>query len=140
NSAGACRTLDGHSLLGLAAGQPGAQPADRALAVELKRIALNAPVLGGRACTYTGVRTRTHAYIHHTEALNPRSRACEPVDDIEWYDLEADPFELSSLAGSAPGSVNATTEAALAARSTRLADCAGIEGRDPLPPSGHWCE
>ena len=140
NSAGTCRTLDGRSLLGLAAGVPGAQPADRALAVELKRIALNAPVLGGRACTYTGVRTPTHAYIHHTEALNPRSRACEPVDDVEWYDLEADPFELSSLDGAAPGSANAETETALSERSARLADCAGIEGRNPLPPSGHWCE
>ena len=39
-----------------------------------------------------------------------------------------------------PGARMATTEAALAERSARLADCAGIEGRDPLPPSGHWCE
>ncbi len=140
NAAGACRTIDGRSLLGLAAGQPNAQPADRSFAVELKRIALNAPVLGGRACTYTGVRTPSHAYVHHTEALNPRTRACEPVDDIEWYDLDADPFELQSLDGAAPGSANALTEGALAQRSAQLADCAGIQGRDPLPPSGHWCE
>jgi arylsulfatase A-like enzyme len=138
NASGACRTLDGRSLLGLAAGAPNAQPAGRALAVELKRIALNAPVLGGRACSYTGVRTPSHAYVHHTEALNPRTRACEPVDEVEWYDLEADPFELQSLAGAA--GANALTESELAARSARLADCAGIEGRDPLPPSGHWCE
>ena len=137
NRAGACRTLDGRSLLPLAAGQPGAVPADRAFAVELKRIALNAPVLGGRACTYTGVRTPTHAYVHHTEALNPQSRACEPVDDVEWYDLGADPFELDSLHGRP---AQAATEAALAERSARLADCAGIQGRDPLPASGHWCE
>ena len=51
-------------------------------------------MLGGRACTYTGVRTPSHAYFHHTEALNPQSRACEPVDDVEWYDLGADPFQL----------------------------------------------
>jgi arylsulfatase A-like enzyme len=140
NGAGTCRTLDGRSLLGLAAGDSSGYPPDRGLAVELKRIALNAPVLGGRACTYTGVRTPTYAYMHHTEALNPRTRACEPVDEVEWYDLATDPFELESLAGAAPGSANALTEAALAQRSARLADCAGIEGRDPLPPSGHWCE
>jgi arylsulfatase A-like enzyme len=136
NSSGVCRTLDGRSLLGLAAGQPGAQPADRSLAVELKRIALNAPVLGGRACTYTGIRTPTHSYVHHTEALNPKTRACEPVDDVEWYDLRDDPGQLQSLTGAGDGQ----TQAELAARSARLSDCAGIEGRDPLPPSGHWCE
>ena len=140
NVAGVCRTLDGRSLLPLIAGQQGAFPADRSFAVELKRIALNAPVLGGRACTYTGVRTPALAYFHHTEALNPVSRACEPVDDVEWYDLGDDPFELESLDGAAPGSARAVTEAALADRSARLADCAGIQGRDPLPPSGHWCE
>jgi N-acetylglucosamine-6-sulfatase len=140
NSVGACRTLDGRSLLPLAAGQANAFPQDRALAVELKRIAQNAPVLGGRACTYTGVRTPRHAYIHHTEALNPQTRACEPVNDIEWYDLSEDPFQLSSLHGAAPGSANGVTQAALAERSARLADCAGIQGRDPLPASGHWCE
>lgn len=140
NSAGACRTLDGRSLLPLAAGQAGAFPPDRALAVELKRIAQNAPVLGGRACTYTGIRTPRYAYFRHTEALNPKTRACEPVNDVEWYDLAEDPFQLSSLDGAAPGSANGTTETALAERSARLADCAGIQGRDPLPASGHWCE
>ncbi len=140
NSAGACRTTDGRSLLAAAAGQAGALPADRSFAIELKRIALNAPVLGGRACTYTGVRTPSLAYFHHTEALNPQSRACEPVDDVEWYDLGADPFQLDSLDGAAPGSARAITEATLAERSARLSDCAGIQGRDPLPASGHWCE
>jgi N-acetylglucosamine-6-sulfatase len=140
NGAGACRTLDGRSLLPLVAGQNAAFPPDRALAVELKRIAQNAPVLGGRACTYTGVRTPRYAYFHHTEALNPQTRACEPVSDVEWYDLAADPFQLASLDGAAPGTANGVTEAALAERMRRLGDCAGIQGRDPLPPSGHWCE
>ena len=140
NASGACRTLDGRSLRPLLSGDGSAIPPDRSFAVELRRIAQNAPVLGGRACTYTGVRTPTHSYIHHTEALNPRSRACEPVDEVEWYDLGADPNQLESLDGAAPGSAAGETQAALAARSARLADCAGVEGRDPLPPSGHWCE
>jgi N-acetylglucosamine-6-sulfatase len=139
NSAGVCRTLDGRSLLPHAAGVPGAQPDDRALAVELARIALNAPVLGGRACTYSGIRTPTHTYVHHTEALNPRTRACEPVDEVEWYDLEADPAQLESLTGTDSGGPGSTQEA-LADRTAELAGCAGIEGRDPLPASGHWCE
>jgi arylsulfatase A-like enzyme len=140
NASGVCTSLDGRSLLPLIAGDDGAIPADRAFAVELRRIALNAPVLGGRACTYTGVRTPAHAYFHHTEALNPRSRACEPVDDVEWYDLGADPFQLASLDGAAAGTPAAAAESALAERSARLADCAGVQGRDPLPASGHWCE
>jgi len=140
NRAGVCRTLDGRSLLPLVAGSTAGFPADRSFAVELRRIAQNAPILGGRACTYTGIRTPRYAYFHHTEALNPATRACEPVDDIEWYDLGEDPFQLESLDGAGPGSARAVTEAALAERTTRLADCAGIEGRDPLPPSGHWCE
>ena len=140
NASGVCRTLDGRSLRPLLAGDEAAVPPDRSFAVELRRIAQNAPVLGGRACTYTGVRTPTHAYFHHTEALSASSRACEPVDEVEWYDLREDPFQLESLDGAAPGSGAGDTEASLAARSARLADCAGIEGRDPLPPSGHWCE
>jgi N-acetylglucosamine-6-sulfatase len=137
---GACRTLDGRSLVPLLAGQPGAMPNDRAFAIELQRIALNAPILGGRACTYTGVRTPGHLYVHHTEALNGRTRACEPVDDVELYDLRADPLQLESRHGAAPGTPDAITEAALAERAAVLRDCAGIQGRDPLPPSGHWCE
>jgi N-acetylglucosamine-6-sulfatase len=137
---GACRTLDGRSLVPLLAGQPAAIPPDRGLAVELGRVAQNAAVLGGRACTYAGIRTATHLYAHHTEALNRRSRACEPVDDVEMYDLEADPFQLESRHGAPPGTPDALMEAALAERTAKLRDCAGIEGRDPLPPSGHWCE
>ena len=137
---GACRTLDGRSLMPYLTGQAGVIPSDRALAVELQRIALNAPVLGGRACTYTGVRAPNHLYVHHTEALNPRTRACEPVDETELYDLAEDPFELDNRHGAAAGSPDAITEATLAERAAMLHDCAGIEGRDPLPPSGHWCE
>ncbi|MGI8460922.1 MAG: sulfatase family protein [Solirubrobacterales bacterium] len=140
NVAGNCRTLDGRSLVPLLQGQTSAYPSDRGFAIELKRIAQNAPVLGGRSCTYTGIRTPNYSYAHHTEALNPATRACEPVEDVEWYDLRDDPQQLSSLDGAAPGMPQAATESALAARSATLADCAGIQGRDPLPPSGHWCE
>jgi N-acetylglucosamine-6-sulfatase len=137
---GACRTLDGRSLVPFLTGNAGAIPNDRSFAVELQRIALNAPILGGRACTYSGVRTQNRLYVHHTEALNPRTRACEPVDDTELYDLQADPFQLESRHDAAPGSPDAIAEASLAQRAATLRDCAGIEGRDPLPPSGHWCE
>lgn len=137
---GVCRTLDGRSLVPLLAGQSEAIPSDRSFAVELRRIALNAPVLGGRACSYSGVRTPTYLYVRHSEALNPRTRACEPVDDVELYDLQADPFQLQSQHGAAPGTPQATIEAALAERAAALSACAGIQGRDPLPPSGRWCE
>jgi N-acetylglucosamine-6-sulfatase len=137
---GTCRTLDGRSLVPYMTGDASEIPSDRSFAVELQRIALNAPVLGGRACSYSGVRTPNRLYVHHTEALNPRTRGCEPVDDTELYDLQADPFQLQSRHGAAPGSPDAIEEASLAQRSAELSDCAGIEGRDPLPPSGHWCE
>ena len=59
---------------------------------------------------------------------------------VELYDTASDPFELDNLAAAAPQSP--ATEAAverLSEITAELADCAGIEGRDPEPASGHYC-
>jgi hypothetical protein len=63
-----------------------------------------------------------------------------PLEEVEHYDLRSDPFELHNLFPAQPGSDAAASERTLAARVARLRDCAGIEGRDPRPASGHYCE
>jgi hypothetical protein len=59
---------------------------------------------------------------------------------VELYDHARDPFELENLVPTPPGSRAAATEERLAALTERLADCGGIEGRDPDPASGHYCD
>jgi N-acetylglucosamine-6-sulfatase len=133
--AGVCRVIDGRSLLPLVQG--GAWPQGRALALELARKAgvANAAF----PCTYQGVRVQGQVYIEHS-SVPDADGVCQPAFEVEHYDLGADPYELQNLYPAAPGSGAAAAEAELAARVAALSDCAGIEGRDPVPPSGHYCE
>jgi arylsulfatase A-like enzyme len=144
-----CRTLDGRSLLPLLRGHPDAWPADRDLAIELARIG-SPPDVGGRACEYSGVRTPGTSgtgtfYVEHKTAVGSDG-SCQPVDDRELYDLASDPWENQNLAQPGPGpgildqAQRTELEQALAARLDQLRDCAGLPGRDPRPPSGHYCE
>ena len=77
----------------------------------------------------------------HPVARSASSAICERPDrDRDSTTPARDPFELENLA--APG--NATAASARETRgspssSPTLADCAGIEGRDPEPASGHYC-
>ena len=71
---------------------------------------------------------------------DPELGICVDRTVIETYDTARDPYELENLA--APG--NATAASAretprLSELVAELADCAGIEGRDPEPASGHFC-
>ena len=146
---GACRTLDGRSLVPLLRGRAHAWPAARDLVIELAR--LGAPKdVGGRACSYSGIRSIDPAgadvfYAEHSSAVGA-SGACEPIDERELYDLAADPWQQSNLAyrGPSPGALDedprSLLERSLAGRLDELRDCAGIAGRDPAPPSGHHCE
>jgi arylsulfatase A-like enzyme len=133
--AGACRVMDGRSLVPLVAG--GAWPQDRALALELARKAGSANA--ALPCTYQGVRVDAQVYIEHS-SVPDAAGACQPASEVEHYDLASDPFELTNLFPAPQGSAAAQAESDLAQRAAALSDCAGIEGRDPAPPSGHYCE
>jgi N-acetylglucosamine-6-sulfatase len=148
-SSGSCRTMDGRSLVPLLRGNAASWPTMRDLVIELERIGSPTDV-GGRACSYAGVRTADPSgpgtfYVEHETAVGPGG-VCEQVDDRELYDLAADPWQESNLAyrGTGPDVLEAgqpsPLEQSLAARLDQLRDCAGLPARDPRPPSGHYCE
>jgi hypothetical protein len=132
---GGLRPLDGRSLLGAAAGRDEI-PSDRGIAVEYDA---ETPVKG-LVCEYQGIRTTGALLVEHARARSRRRDPCEAVDAVEHYDLRRDPFELDNLYPAGSGTPRAAVQAGLLARSRALADCAGIAGRDALPPSGHHCE
>ncbi len=133
---GKCRTMDGRSLLSLLRKPDPSWPADRALAVEIDLPASSSPPI----CSYQGIRTPGQLYIRHESVESPATGECEPASEIEHYDLLADPFELDNLYPGAPGSTLQGLQEQLAARLATLRVCAGIEGRDPFPASGRYCE
>ena len=120
-----CRTLDGRSFVPLLEGRNDEWPSDRTLVIEAAE---------GQPCPFTGVRTVQYVYVEYGAAKG----ACDP-DERELYDLTADPFELDNLLATEPEAVAAEADA-LAAELDELRDCAGIQGRDPEPPSGSYCD
>lgn len=134
----ACRTLDGRSLVGLLRGRRRSVPRDRNLLVEYSLTAGPSPKVG--TCAYTGIRTRSELLVTHTSIAAPRTGQCRPGLEVEHYDLDADPFQLRNLAPAPPAGDLAGRQTELADLAARLGDCAGIRGRDPRPPSGHFCE
>jgi N-acetylglucosamine-6-sulfatase len=134
--AGRCRVLDGRSLTGLIGGGA-AWPTDRAILVEFSA--------GERArlanvCRYAGVRVSAQIYVRHTAAADPATGVCEPIDEIERYDLGADPYELDNLHQIDSVGPQGSTEMALQRRLDELRDCAGIAGRDPRQNGRPNCE
>ena len=133
-AAGACRVMDGRSLIGLLAGNGGGFPQDRALVTEYD--------VGGNTsqedglCRYSGVRASEAIYVEHTLA-DTLSGGCEETPVRELYDLDSDPFQLQNLAGGGPPSA---LENELADRLDALRDCAGIAGRDPQVEGRPYCE
>jgi arylsulfatase A-like enzyme len=132
---GGCRVLDGRSLTDLVQGGP--WPSDRALVLELVRAAERPTTV--LPCTYAGLRTSGQVYVEYSSVPDAAGE-CVPASELEHYDLASDPFQLTNLAPAIPGTPTAESQAALSARLASLVDCAGIEGRDPSPPSGHYCE
>jgi arylsulfatase A-like enzyme len=135
---GACRVLDGRSLLPAIQTDGQDWPQHRALPLELDgpRAKANTP------CDYQGLRTRGQVYVEYHGVVPPGEGggACEPDNEVEHYNLRADPFELDNIFPAPSGTPEALQEQRLAARVARLSDCAGIRGRDPMPASGHYCE
>ena len=134
---GRCRVMDGRSLVPLLLGQ-GGWPQDRGIGVEFRTG--DDKFNTSSSCAYRGIRIPGYLYVQHTEVPSPPQGLCVPSDEREFYDLTADPYELQNLYPSAPGSFNEAIQAALDARMNALAHCAGIDGRDPPPASGSYCE
>jgi N-acetylglucosamine-6-sulfatase len=129
---GACRALDGRSLVPLLKGKPG-WPESRAIVIEqeneiegIERRREFGP------CTYFGLRTPVELYVEYRAFLDPTTGECVQQSPafVEHYDLVADPFELQNLLP--PGGEPSAHQAALAERLASLRSCAGTEA-SPVP-------
>jgi arylsulfatase A-like enzyme len=135
----ACRTLDGRSLLPLARGESPDWAVDREIVIELDR-RFGEQSLPFRPCFYEGLRTSQYSYVEYLSVPGVSDGLCRETRQIDFYDLEADPYQLENLFPTPPATPERAAYDHLAARLAELRDCAGIEGRDPVPPSGHFCD
>ena len=136
--AGSCRVMDGRSLLELMRGDASAWPQDRAIEIEFKEKGVPSEL--SASCVFAAVRTVSELYVQHTSVPEAGGETCRPANEIEHYDLADDPFQLDNLFPAQPDSPAAQKQQALKARLDKLRDCAGIEGRDPQPAGGFYCE
>jgi len=122
---GACRTMDGRSLVPLLAGERPEWVSERGLLVEM------------RNCRYRALLAAERITIEHTSApRRPTKRGCRPTDAAEEYRLDEDPYQLRNLVRG----VDEVAEERIV-RLRRLSMCAGIAGRDPEPDGGaRHCE
>ena len=138
NRAGDCRVLDGRSLLKAIRSDGRRWPHDRGILLELK--GERGPAF--MPCEYQGIRTPHQVFVRYLGAAHTHEGPgpCEPINEVEHYDLRSDPFELRNAFPATPGSRDARKQKSLSRRLSVLRDCAGIKGRDPEPSSGHYCE
>ena len=123
---GGCRVMDGRSLLDPMRGNASAFRG-RYLAIEQG------------VCGYRGARNLTEIAVEHLGTRIEETEQCAPEREYEVYDLFSDPFQLTNLyPGKTPAQVQFESE--LFGQVELLRDCAGIAGRDPVPPSGHYCQ
>ena len=136
---GDCRVMDGRSLTPLLTGQDGDWPADRPLLTELDLQKDEVQPGRGISCAFEGVRQGPWLYLDHTSVPDLKTGACEDADVAELYNHDDDPFELDNLVAVGGGPRVTQAQQRLADLTETLSDCAGIEGRDPKPDSGHYC-
>jgi N-acetylglucosamine-6-sulfatase len=120
-----CRTLDGRSLMPLIDGNAADFPDPRGIALEIN------------ACDYRGTRFDHQVYLEY--GVEDSSGGCTKTD-TEYYDLLEDPAQLENGYPAPDGSADADAIDRLRGMTADLSDCAGIEGRDPEPKSGHYCQ
>jgi hypothetical protein len=88
-------------------------------------------------CAYHGVQTPDQVLVVYD--LVNLGNGCVPDHEIENYDLRSDPSELDNLYPAPSGSAETQLQRSLRVEAAELSDCSGIAGRDPEPPSGHYC-
>ena len=133
-----CRVMDGRSLLDVMTGNLAGWPQDRAIEIEFKEKGVPSEL--SASCTFAAVRTVNEIYVEHTSVPEANGQSCRPADEVEHYDLGGDPFQLDNLFPAQPGSPAEQAQEALEQRLNQLRSCAGIEGRDPQPAGGFYCE
>jgi N-acetylglucosamine-6-sulfatase len=134
----ACRVLDGRSLLPLARGEAPEWAPDRDILIELDR-RFGESSLPFRPCFYQGLRTLTYSFTQYLSVPGPDG-LCRETRQVELYDIDADPFQLDNVFPTDAGTPERTIYDQLSARLDTLRGCAGIEGRDPPPASGQYCD
>jgi uncharacterized sulfatase len=137
NPDGACRTIDGRSILPLL-GAPGpAWPADRAILAQIGNRACGVvPTPGsGLKNSYDAIRTRNYMYAE-INRVNATTGACDRPE-FELYDMRRDPHQLRNIAVNPATQVPSAIQASLAARLHALVRCAGSAGRDTPTPGDY---
>lgn len=116
-----CRVMDGRSMMPLLDGT-GGWPNPRAIGIEMGD------------CDYRGVRYERQVYFQYS--VEDQYESCEPIGQ-EFYDLDSDPFQLENLAADtdSEGRLDDLKEL-----TDEISECSGIEGRDPEPKSGAYCD
>lgn len=135
---GACRTMDGRSLVPPLTGT-GEWPSDRGVLTEYR--ADSSPRGRIRTCRYAGIRTRSSVYVEYYDAVG-EEHTCTGALAVERYNLAEDPFELRNLCyGGDPARCPTDPEQAdLQGLLNRLSRCAGIAGRDEQVGDRPFCD
>ena len=136
--AGACRTMDGRSLMPLVTGS-GPWPDGRGLLTEYHAAA------SGRygTCQYDGIRTSGSIYVETYSVVDdPAVHTCRKTLQVERYDLLSDPHELRNrcYGGAIARCPTDERQANLRERLHQLSSCAGIAGRDERLDGRPFCE
>lgn len=134
---GACRTMDGRTLMPLLTGS-GQWPQRRGLLTEYHLAKPSKYV----TCHFAGIRTRSSIYVDHDSVFDPSTGKCGPTQQVERYDLNADPFELQNLChgGSPTRCPTDARQLDFVRRLQLLRNCAGLQGRDNPVNGRPFCE
>lgn len=127
-----CRTLDGRSLVPILNGDNSGFPADRVVYSEQNRKRFCEPF----RVAWDG----NSSYIEYHRRVSHGADECGVEPEIEFYDIGSDPLQLDNLFPADRTSPEGQAQARLEAKLQDLAVCSGIEGRDPEPDSGVYCD
>jgi N-acetylglucosamine-6-sulfatase len=134
---GACRTMDGRSLMPLVS-RSGHWPRHRDFLTEFR----DPMHRHFTSCEFAGIRTRRAIYVEHYSVVNLSSDRCQPTLQVERYDLKDDPHELRNICyGGLPTSCpSGAHQLELERRLHALRRCAGIRGRDQRVDGRPYCD